>query len=396
MHIPLFAPIRRDFMNPKERQQFLADLVKINTAGGHEDQLAHYLATQFQAHHINCQLIPVEPGRSNVLASIGTGSGPTLALSGHQDTVLIGDLAKWDFDPLGATIKDGKMYGRGTTDMKAGLAAQALALIELADEGYSLGGTLQFMATIAEESSEHNHMQGAAYFANNGYVKNVDALIIGEPTEKSVVYAHKGSITYQVTSKGVAAHSSTPERGYNAITPLIDYYNLQKQYFDTLTATNQYLGPTVPVVTKIDGGMQLNSVPEAAELFVKVRTIPEVTNETIINHLTEIINRINQQDQAQLELVIIGNKFPVITEPTDPFIQLLQTTSQRILEHEVPLSGWAAGTDASELIKGNPQMKVSILGPGNASIHKVNENVDLKTFTNFVDLYKEIAKQFCK
>lgn len=383
-------------MDKKTRQSFLSDLVKINTVGGNEDRVANYLIEKFKDHDVNCKLVPVEKGRNNVLASIGTGNGPKLAFSGHEDTVAIGDENKWEFPPLGAKTKNGKMYGRGTTDMKSGLAAAALAVMELADEGYKLNGTLKFMATVAEESSERNHMQGAETFAKEGYVNDVDAVIIGEPTQSHVVYAHKGSITYKITSKGLAAHSSRPEEGYNAISPLIDYYTLQNEYFETLITENKYLGKTVPVVTKMDGGAQLNSVPDSAELFVKMRTIPEIKNSDIILHLSDMINTINKRDKAKLALVILGDKMPVMTDPNDSFIQLLKSSGEKVLKHDVILEGWSAGTDASELIKGNSSMKVSILGPGNATMHKENEYVDLETFDKFIDLYKEIAKRFLK
>lgn len=383
-------------MNQQARQQFLADLVKLNTCGGHENRVADFLKNVFARHGLTAKKIPAAPNRCDLLVEYGDGEGKTLALCGHEDTVALGDEKAWKFPPLGAVVKNGKMYGRGTSDMKSGLAAEALALIELKDEGWQPHGQLRFMATIAEESSPTNHMQGSAEFDRDGYTKDIDAVIIGEPFNADVVYAHKGSITYAVTSKGKAAHSSTPQLGYNAITPLIDYYNRQAAYFKTLTAKNPYLGRTIPVVTKIEGGSQLNSVPASAAVYGKIRTIPEITNTSIINHLQSMVVETNHENGAQLKLIILGNKRPVVTNPNDPFVQLVAKVGQKVRGHQMVLRGSSAGTDASELTKSNPNMKVVIFGPGNETLHRPNEYVDLNRYFKFIEIYKEIAKQYLK
>lgn len=383
-------------MNQQSRQQFLADLVKLNTCGGHENRVADFLKRAFNKHGLKARKIPAAPNRCDLLVEYGQGNGKTLALCGHEDTVAIGDEKAWKVPPLGAIIKDGKMYGRGTSDMKSGLAAEALALIELKDEGWTPHGQLRFMATIAEESSPINHMQGAEEFDRDGYTKGLNAVIIGEPFNADVVYAHKGSITYAVRSKGKAAHSSTPQFGYNAISPLIDYYNLQSSYFKTLTAKSPYLGTTTPVVTKIEGGSQLNSVPASAAVYGKIRTIPEISNEKIIDHFQSMIQQVNKADNAQLSLDILGNKRPVVTDPNDPFVQLVAKIGQQVRGHKMVLRGSSAGTDASELTRSNPNLKVVIFGPGNESLHRPNEYVDLDRYLKFIEIYKKIAKEYLK
>lgn len=383
-------------MDSQTRQRFLADLVKLNTAGGHENSVADFLQAAFKKHGLKAKKIPAAPNRCDLIVEYGKGDGHILGLCGHEDTVAIGNKDDWKYPPLGAIVKDGKMYGRGTSDMKSGLAAEALALMELKDEGWVPHGQLRFMATIAEESSPVNHMQGAEEFDHDGYTKDLDAIIIGEPFDADVVYAHKGSITYAVTSKGKAAHSSTPQFGYNAITPLIDYYNQQAAYFKTLTAKNPYLGTTTPVVTKIEGGSQLNSVPAAATVYGKIRTIPEISNKKIIDRLKAIIRETDKDDHAHLSLKILGNKRPVVTNPKDPFVQLVANIGQQVRGHKMVLRGSSAGTDASELTKSNPNMKVVIFGPGNESLHRPNEYVDLNRYFKFIEIYKDIAKQYLK
>lgn len=384
-------------MDQQARLDFLKQLIAIDTAGGHEEKVSLFLKDSFAKHGITAQLVEVEPGRHDVIAKLGNGNGPVLAFEGHQDTVAIGEKDQWQHDPLGAEIVGDKVYGRGTTDMKAGLAAEALALMELADEGAELNGTLEFIATVAEESSQHNHMQGAQTLVKKGLIQDVDAIIIAEPSDSQLDFAHKGSITYRVSSVGKTAHSSMPQLGYNAIKPLVHYYNLQEEYFKSFAGVeNQYLGKTVPVVTKIDGGHQLNSVPDYAELFAKVRTIPEISNDEIWQHIKAMIKQVNEEDGAQLSLTVLGDKIPVVTDPNAPFIKTLHRVAEEKLQRPVAVQGVAFGTDASELSKGNDHFSMAVLGPGNKTAHAINEWVSLTTYYEFVEMFNEIAKQYLK
>lgn len=384
-------------MDQQARLDFLKQLIAIDTAGGHEEKVSLFLKDSFAKHGITAQLVEVEPGRHDVIAKLGNGNGPVLAFEGHQDTVAIGEKDQWQHDPLGAEIIGDKVYGRGTTDMKAGLAAEALALMELADEGAELNGTLEFIATVAEESSQHNHMQGAQTLVKKGLIQDVDAIIIAEPSDSQLDFAHKGSITYRVSSVGKTAHSSMPQLGYNAIKPLVHYYNLQEEYFKSFAGVeNQYLGKTVPVVTKIDGGQQLNSVPDYAELFAKVRTIPEISNDEIWQHIKAMIKQVNEEDGAQLSLTVLGDKIPVVTDPNAPFIKTLHRVAEEKLQRPVAVQGVAFGTDASELSKGNDHFSMAVLGPGNKTAHAINEWVSLTTYYEFIEMFNEIAKQYLK
>lgn len=384
-------------MDQQARLDFLKQLIAIDTAGGHEEKVSLFLKDSFAKHGITAQLVEVEPGRHDVIAKLGNGNGPVLAFEGHQDTVAIGEKDQWQHDPLGAEIVGDKVYGRGTTDMKAGLAAEALALMELADEGAELNGTLEFIATVAEESSQHNHMQGAQTLVKKGLIQDVDAIIIAEPSDSQLDFAHKGSITYRVSSVGKTAHSSMPQLGYNAIKPLVHYYNLQEEYFKSFAGVeNQYLGKTVPVVTKIDGGHQLNSVPDYAELFAKVRTIPEISNDEIWQHIKAMIKQVNEEDGAQLSLTVLGDKIPVVTDPNAPFIKTLHRVAEEKLQRPVAVQGVAFGTDASELSKGNDHFSMAVLGPGNKTAHAINEWVSLTTYYEFIEMFNEIAKQYLK
>lgn len=174
-------------MTQTDNIDLLSELVQLNTVGGNEQLTAHFLDNYLTAHHITHELIEVEPGRFNVVADIGASDGPIVVMEGHQDVVALGDETKWHHNPLGAERVGNRLYGRGTSDMKGGLAASILAMIAL-NEKPDFTGHVRLLATIGEESSPTNHMQGAQYFAEHGYMTDVSAMIVAEPSSVPVTW----------------------------------------------------------------------------------------------------------------------------------------------------------------------------------------------------------------
>lgn len=401
--------------------QALSDVIKLNTVNGNEKVVADYLADLLAKHGIDSKLVAYEPDRVSLVAEIGNGNGPVVGFDGHEDIVALGDATKWKADALSATIEDNKMFGRGTTDMKAGLMAGVFALIHLKENDTPLHGTFRLMATVGEEYGQF----GARQLAEMGYAKDLSTLIVGEPSgvnkawvaqpkiqhmlqtdaasaEKLVAanhtdeqhfieLAHKGSLTYTVTAQGVAAHSSMPEIGKNAIDSLMTFYQKQKAYFETVTdKTNPVLGPTVPVVTLIQGGEQINTVPASASLSVKIRTIPEVPNTKLAADLQQIVDNLNAQGE-QLSLEILSNLYPVHTADDAPVVQVAKEFGEQDLEQALPLIGVPGGTDASSFVAVNPDIDVVVFGPGNITAHQVNEYVDLDMYHRFITIYEKMV-----
>ncbi|WP_318765417.1 ArgE/DapE family deacylase [Lactiplantibacillus carotarum] len=403
-----------------ETIQALADVVQMNTVNDHEALVADYLQKLFKQHGIDSKLIEYAPGRVSLVAEIGDGQGPLIGFDGHEDTVALGDAAKWTADALSATVQDGRMYGRGATDMKSGLMAGAFALINLHDQQVPLHGTLRFMATVGEENG---HL-GAEQLVQLGYADNMKSVIVGEPSgadkrllgqkqiqamlgideptaakmaaanptgeQHFIELAHKGSLTFTIHSQGVAAHSSMPQLGKNAIDALMTYYQKQNDYFEQhATAVNPVLGPTVTVVTLIKGGEQINTVPASAEMGVKIRTIPELRNDRIIADLQAIIDDCNVNG-AQLSMDISSSFYPVHTPEDTELVQLAKQVGESVLDQRLPYFGAPGGTDASSYIVKNDQMQIIVFGPGNITAHQVNEYVDLDMYQRFIKLYEQL------
>lgn len=406
--------------------QALSDIVKLNTVNGNEKLVADYLADLFKQHGIDSTAVEYAPNRVSLVAEIGDGNGPVVGFDGHSDIVALGDAAKWKADALSAAIVDGNMIGRGTSDMKSGLMAGALAMIHLKDQNVPLHGTLRFMATVGEEYGQY----GAQQLGEKGYAKDLDTLIVGEPSgvhkqlllQKKIQYmlqsdeagakklfdanqtneqhfielAHKGSLTYTVHSKGVAAHSSMPEIGKNAITPLMRFYQKEEDYFASIKDyRNPVLGTVTPVVTMVKGGEQINTVPASADLSVKIRTIPELPNADITTAIKQIIADLNA-DGADLTLDILSDLRPMHTMDDAPLVKAAKEIGQAELQQALPLIGVPGGTDASSFLAFNPDIDVIVFGPGNITAHQVNEYVDLDMYHRFITIYEKLITHLLK
>lgn len=377
-------------MERDRKIQILKDIVNIDSTNGHEEQVANYLQKLFAEHGIESEKVQYDVDRASLVSEIGSNDGKVLAFSGHMDVVDAGDVSKWKFPPFEATEHEGKIYGRGATDMKSGLAAMVIAMIELHEEKQKLNGKIRLLATVGEEVGE----LGAEQLTQKGYADDLDGLIIGEPSGHRIVYAHKGSINYTVKSTGKNAHSSMPEFGVNAIDNLLLFYNEVEKFVKSIDATNEILGDFIHNVTVIDGGNQVNSIPEKAQLQGNIRSIPEMDNETVKQVLVKIINKLNKQENVNLELIFDYDKQPVFSDKNSDLVHIAKSVASDIVKEEIPLLGISGTTDAAEFTKAKKEFPVIIFGPGNETPHQVNENVSVENYLEMVDVYKRIAIEF--
>ncbi|EAE8881800.1 ArgE/DapE family deacylase [Listeria monocytogenes] len=377
-------------MERERKIQILKDIVNIDSTNGHEEQVANYLQKLFAEYGIESEKVQYDVDRASLVSEIGSNDGKVLAFSGHMDVVDAGDVSKWKFPPFEATEHEGKLYGRGATDMKSGLAAMIIAMIELHEEKQKLNGKIRLLATVGEEVGE----LGAEQLTQKGYADDLDGLIIGEPSGHRIVYAHKGSINYTVKSTGKNAHSSMPEFGVNAIDNLLLFYNEVEKFVKSIDATNEILGDFIHNVTVIDGGNQVNSIPEKAQLQGNIRSIPEMDNETVKQVLVKIINKLNKQENVKLELIFDYDKQPVFSDKNSDLVHIAKSVASDIVKEEIPLLGISGTTDAAEFTKAKKEFPVIIFGPGNETPHQVNENVSIENYLEMIDVYKRIATEF--
>lgn len=379
-------------MEKEKRIAILQDVIKIQSVNNNEAEVADYYAKLLQIHGIDSTKINYQEGRDNLVATIKKGnSKKVLGLSGHMDVVDAGDESQWKFPPYEAVIDDNKLYGRGSTDMKSGLTAMVIAMIELAEEEVSFDGTVKLLATVGEEIGE----LGAQQLTEAGYADDLTGLLIGEPTKYNLMYAHMGSINYSVVSHGKEAHSSMPEQGFNAINHLNEFITRVNKEMATIAENyvNEDLGRTIHNVTVIKGGNQVNSIPSYAELQGNIRSIPNFSNDEVKSLLTTIINELNEGSDYKLELSIDFNKIPVKADKNSALIQAVQDQ----FEKPLPLVTAAGTTDAAEFTKSENTFDFVVFGPGEPTLpHQINEYVEIDNYLDMIDKYKSIIKTYLR
>lgn len=376
-------------MQTTDKIKLLQDIIKIDSTNDNEKEVATYLENVFLKYGVTSKQVDYAKGRSSLITEIGTGN-KTLSFSGHMDVVSAGDESQWSYNPFAGVEVDGKIYGRGATDMKGGLAAMVVAMLELLEEG-ELNGKVRLLATAGEEVG----LYGARQLTEEGYAEGLSAMIIGEPTQNNIVYAHKGVYTYKVISEGISAHSSMPELGVNAIDKLVVFYNQLQEGLSKITVENEALGPLVHNMSLINGGIQINSVPESASLTANVRTIPEFNNEQMTQMLTRIIEEINSEDSSsKLVLNITQDTAPMFSEKDSRIVKVASKVAKEVIGEELPVIGVPAGTDASEFTKAKEKFPIIIFGPGNDTPHQVDEYIEVDNYLVMIEVYKEIAKEY--
>ncbi|KRK47767.1 acetylornithine deacetylase succinyl-diaminopimelate desuccinylase-like protein [Secundilactobacillus kimchicus JCM 15530] len=379
-------------MTPEEQVQVLKDLIAIPSENGGEAAVADYLAAQFtrySAAHLT--RVPYAPGRDNLVVTIGDQTeGPQLGFSGHMDVVAAGDAARWQTPPFTPSLRAGRLYGRGASDMKSGLAAMTVALLNRLAAGRQPTGGIRLLATVGEETGEF----GAAQLTKLGAADGLDALVIGEPTGLTqVAFAAKGVIDYTVTATGKAAHSAIPSRGNNAIDQLMTYYVAANELMAGYRQADAVLGQVTHSVNLISGGEQINSVPELASLSANVRTTPVYPTPVVMADLQDLVNRLNQRAGMHLTLQFSYPEDVMTGRYDAPFIKLIQKVGRRALGHVVTPVGSGGANDGSEFRHAG-QFPIAVIGPGSGTGHEVNEYVTVDQYLAAVRFYEAVIEEF--
>ena len=397
----------------EQKVEILSEIVAIPSVNDNELAVAQYLAQWLNQYDIDTHIDYISGQRANLIATIGSGK-PVVAVSGHMDVVNEGNHDDWTSPPFELTERNGHLYGRGAADMKSGLAALVIAMNEIKTSGQLKNGTIKLLATAGEEMEQ----AGSEQLYHKGYMDDVDALVIAEPSYPSIVYAHKGSMDIKITSKGRSSHSSTPFMGENAITPLIELIQNINQAYEDITQSikgtaldygnmvNQMADQLPSFVSKdevqtriqglvmtnsmINGGSQVNSVPDHATATFNVRTIPEYDNTKVKALFEKYINETNQRG-AHLTHDIYLDLDPVVTTGDNHLFKLGHQLAQTYFDSSALIdTPTVAVTDASNLLKGKSEaFPFLMIGPGQGP-HQIDECVNKVHYLKFIDYYIEL------
>jgi len=338
---------------------------------GKTSHIAKFLAEEGKSLGFNTEIVPLDTHRHNVVLSFGEGKD-SIVLSGHLDTVPVGDETKWRYPPLSLTERDGRFYGRGTVDMKGGVAT----LIAVMDALYHLDLPIQKKILFAGTADEEVGMHGAMLLNKKGYMSNAECLVITEATDLQVGIAEKGPLWVDIQVNGKAAHGSMPDQGVNAIYGACKVMLRLQEVLPRVE--HELLGGSTLNIGVISGGTKINIVPEACKFKCDYRLIPEVDTELFVQELEELLEVISSREAFSVEMNVTHAIPALTTSKEEPLVQNFLTMANKLSTQQKSLIGLNYATDAAALIP--PQnIPFVIFGPGDpALLHQTNEFVPVK------------------
>ena len=355
--------------------------------GEGEERIATFIAAglrKARLFHVSEQ--KVEKHRFNVLATLaGKHEGPSLMLNGHMDTVGTLGMKVKPYAPL---VRMGRVYGRGSCDMKAALAAMMSAMVALAKSRNKLAGDVTFTAVVDEE-----HLSvGTTELIRRC---RTDAAIVGEPTTMNIAIAHKGYAWLEIETIGRRAHGSVPEQGVDAIEKtaqiILQPESVRKRY---RLKKHPLVGNPGIHASTIVGGSEWSTVPAGCLLRVERRLIPGENAQVAVNELKKVIEDCARRDKSLRARVRLVHHADSMEVREAPHMQVLRGHARR-LGGNAKLVGVPYWTDAAILVN-QAKIPTCIFGPGDIRLaHSPNEYVRLKDVTIAARVYAETAQTYC-
>lgn len=345
-----------------------------NPPGG-EGETAQVLIHACRDRGLNVTVDEVEPHRPNVSATLPGGDAPGLLLLGHTDVVPHGD--GWTLDPLGGLVRDGRMYGRGTTDMLGGLAASVVAMAALRSAGVELGGPVQLAAMVDEEETG----KGIRHYLKDSGGEGYGGCIVAEPTDLQPIIAARGDSYLEIDVTGRAAHSGNPADGVNAIYGATEIVRDIEAWHHELAASDAHplVGPPTWNVGQLQGGLGTSTVPADCRLLVDRRLMPDEDGTAVLSATRERLGRLGLSERGLGVDIAMTMEMPGFETPgDDPFVSAVDAALASAGGPGLPLAGWSAACDGGFIAR-EYCIPVVVLGPGSVGTqaHQPDESVGL-------------------
>lgn len=395
--------------NQGELIDLCSQLIRIKNQSPVDDQrpAIRFVQDWLAGKGIATELLEPDPAYPVLIARMGRadGEGFRVVLNGHVDVVPVGDLAGWDFDPFGGEVRDGKILGRGTSDMKCGLATLMYCMGLLAASGAELDGDIRLHVVSDEEIAGH----GTRWLCENGYADGADAVVIGEPTgHDNIEIGQKGILHLTIHAAGVPGHGSTGNyKGENAILKLcrvlphvVDLIQVPGHFLPeqaTALANSRAIAErTIPVegignvidhlaanVGIIEGGNKINMVPDHASAQVDVRLPCGADHAEIVAAVDALVAKSGETGiTVDYDWIAEGN----YTSDTCTLVTSYTKNIEAIWGHEcLPAYQWASSDAKYYRDLGLPTIQ---FGPANnEGIHGYNEDVDVADVVHAAEIH---------
>lgn len=374
-------------MNIIER---LTELVAINTTNppGNEKILVDYLKEIFKD---KAELIEIEhiANRSSLIVRFEGKLEKTVSIVGHIDTVPIGDVENWKYDPFKTKIEDGFIYGRGTSDMKSGVACMISLGNHIIKNYDELPITVELVFTADEETGG----MGVKEIRKLGYFNNTDFIMVPEPTTLKLGTKEKGALWLELSIKGKSAHGAYPEKGLNAIVSAFDIYQDIKEYLYN-SPVDDLLGKSTISFNKLEGGNKINIVADHSIASLDIRYTPYFKADEIKDQIESIIKK-HIQLGFEIEYQIINDRASLATNPDSKYINTLREVldDNKIDKKEVGIYYY---TDASDIVPFS-DIPFLLFGPGfENECHIADEKASVNNIIMAEKIYMEWIDRIIK
>lgn len=383
-----------------------ADLIKIPTENppGEMEEITSFICNYLKDKGISNEVLRPEENKPNIIAKYGKEKGIKLLFNGHSDVVPAGDLNKWNFDPFSGEIKDGKILGRGTSDMKGGLACILFAMGLLKEKNIDLDG--QLILTIVPDEEISGEL-GTKWLVEEGIVDG-DYCVVAEPTGyDNCEVGQKGALWLKLTATGVSAHGSlSPYVGENAVVKMLKLLekiqkltDIQGEYEGEVkevmeeskkVAKECLKAPDVENILdhitvnigEIHGGTKTNMVADHAEACVDIRIPIGVSSEDILGKIDNMIDELG----GGITYTYSWRSEPNYVSVSSPLVESVKANVKDVLGIDMTATYQWASSDARYFrTKGIPTIQY---GPANTEgIHSYNETVDIKDLISSAKVY---------
>lgn len=373
-------------VNKDSSISLLQKLIREKTTNppGNEIKLGKKVANLLKDWGLETDFFPFGDGRANVISRIrGFGDKPSLIFSAHFDTVPVGE-KPWSVDPFSGTIKDNKIYGRGAADMKGGMAAMCESARILTQSEADFKGDL----VLAFTSGETSDLIGARKLIENNRLRNVGAILVGEPTGLNVFISEKGALWLKATAYGKTAHGSMPDKGENAILKMVKFLSKVDEFEFGVESHPRLGDPTLSIGT-IQGGAVINVVPDKCSSQLDIRYLPS-------QEPSDLIAAFEELGEDEIEISMVGDpKLPVKSDPDSDIVKISVDAVKNVVGKKPKLGGASYFTDAT-ILSNQLGVPAVIIGPADTWMtHQPDEYVEISNYLNAIKIYTLIAMRYC-
>lgn len=373
-------------------------LIRIKTVNPPGDylEISKVLHLEMQKMGLRVEIIEGYPGKINVFGILPgyEANGVTFLLSGHMDVVSVGDQKEWTHDPFGGEIYDGRLWGRGSIDMKSAIAAELFAVKAVMDSRVPLRGTVMIGGTVDDEIAG---VWGMKYFLDYGFAsKNLpmpSIHLLGEPSHLNITCSFKGRLWFKVTTTGKPAHGGAPHEGVNAIEKMM---TLIPEFKNIPKLNHPLMGEDTLNLGTIEGGEKVNVVPSRCTAHFDFRMCApgngDVSESLLRGAIKDLMSK--DRDFQIMDLEIYEKRDPIEIQSDHEVIRRMVECVKGVTGRKPQFIGsLSAGDLYYSLKRGIPG---AWIGPGDPRLfHKVDEHVEIEELIKAAQIYIILILRFC-